>query len=205
MREPFVRPDMRTIVRQGSPKIGWSQFALDRHPPEKGHSRFTGTPEELLDLVAAHWEARQPGAGRAGLDEVVVVPVPPERFVSSTVRVDDETPLRAELTRREPEEEPVIRVLAGGRPEPARFAKVVFYASSVLLQNDGRRTTDADWEVVAVLAGAVDDEPMHPITMARNFLERPGGTYAPYTSQQFAEAIWYWSRRAKLDPELDAD
>ena len=37
---------------------------------------------------------------------------------------------------------------------------------------------------------------MDPVTMARNFLEKPGGTFAPYTAQQFAEAIWFWSIRA---------
>ncbi len=158
-----------------------------------------GSPEALLDLVAAHWAERRPGAGRSSLSEVVLVPVPSERFRSSTVWVEEMTGLRAELHRRTPEEEPVVRVLARGEPEPARHANVVLYEKSVLVQNGGVRSTDADWEVVAVLAGAVEDEPMHPLTMARNFLERPGGTYAPYTAEQFAEAIWYWSRRAKRD------
>jgi hypothetical protein len=42
---------------------------------------------------------------------------------------------------------------------------------------------------------------MNPLTMARNFLEKPGGTFCEYTAREFAEAVYYWSRRAGLEPE----
>jgi len=186
------------IVRPGDPHLGWSAFALERHRDPDRRAGFDGSPEELLELVASRWSGREPGFGRADRSRVVVVPVPPDRFRSATVRVDGTTPLHADLHRRQDFEEPVIRVRADGEPESARFARVVLYSKEALVENGGTRTTEADWEVVAVLASAVDDEPMHPTTMARNFLERPGGTYAPYTAQQFAEAIWYWATRASV-------
>jgi hypothetical protein len=176
--------------------LGWSDFARRRHVPGGDHVWFEGTPEELLDLVREHWDRRRPGAGREGLDEVVVVPVPAERFVSGTVLVGDDTPLLAALECRQPHEEPFIRVTAGGPREPALFAAVVLYSAATLRENGGTRSGEFDWEVVSLQAGPVPDEPMHPITMARNFLQKPGGTFAPYTARQFAEAIWYWSRRA---------
>ncbi|HJL40083.1 MAG TPA: DUF3228 family protein [Myxococcales bacterium LLY-WYZ-16_1] len=176
--------------------LGWSEFALKRHQ-DPSRRVFEGTPEELLDLVRTHWASRTPGYGRDGLDQVVVVGVPPDRFVSTTVRVGDDTPLVAEFAPREPEEDPVIQVFAEGPPEPARFAQVVLYSAATLLENGGRRSTGADWEVVALRVVADPDEPMHPVTMARNFLGKVGGTPAPYTAEQFAEAIWYWSSRAK--------
>lgn len=188
------------ITRPGDPSLGWSRFALERLDPSRGHSRFEGSPYVLLDRVADAWSARRPGTGRADLEHVVVVPVSTEGFVGTVVRIDEDTPLRAELHRREPEEEPVVRVLARGEPEPVKFARVVLYSKHALEENGGQRTTDADWEVVAIIAGAEEDEPMHPITMARNFLERPGGTFAPYSAEQFAEAIWHWATRAKRDP-----
>ncbi len=175
--------------------IGWSDFARRRHVPGGGHAWFDGPPEELLDLVREHWPHRRPGAGRTGLDEVVVVPVPAARFVASTVWVTEDTPLQACLERRQPHEEPFIRVTADGPREPALFAAVVLYSAATLLENGGTRSGDFAWEVVSLQAGPVADEPMHPVTMARNFLQKPGGTFAPYTAQQFAEAIWYWSRR----------
>lgn len=186
------------IVRPGDPRLGWSDFALERHEHPEGRTRFDGTPEALLDLVAAHWGEREPGYGRSDRSRVVVVSVPPDRFRASTVPVDENTVLHADVHRRQDFEDPVIRVRAEGEPEPARFARVVLYSKEALVENGGARTTDADWEVVALLASAVADEPMHPTTMARNFLEKPGGTFAPYTAEQFAEAIWYWAQRANV-------
>jgi hypothetical protein len=179
-----------------TPSIGWSDFARRRHVAGGTHAWFAGTFEELLDLVREHWSHRRPGAGRTGLGEVVVVPVPAARFVGSTILVTDDTPLFAVLERRQPPEEPYIRLTAGGPREPARFAAVVLYSAATLLENGGERSGEYDWEVVSLQAGALADEPMHPVTMARNFLEKSGGTFAPYTAQEFAEAVWYWSRRA---------
>jgi hypothetical protein len=44
---------------------------------------------------------------------------------------------------------------------------------------------------------------MDPLTMARNMLAKPGGTPCDYTAEQFAEAVWYWSRRAAARPRED--
>ncbi len=41
--------------------------------------------------------------------------------------------------------------------------------------------------------------PMHPLTMARNYLVKKGGTKGRYTAAQFAEAIWYWSQHSQVD------
>jgi hypothetical protein len=179
--------------------FGWSEFARRRHVAGGAHVWFEGSPEEVLDLVRAHWELRRPGTGREDLEAVVVVPVPPDRFVANTVLATDDTPLFATLERRQPHEDPYVRVTAEGPREPARFAAVVLYSAATLLENDGARSGEFDWEIVSLQAGAIADEPMHPVTMARNFLGKPGGTFAPYSAQQFAEAIWYWSRRAPHD------
>ncbi len=181
------------------PSLAWSGFARGRHTPDSGRVWYDGTEDGLLDLVRSCWSARRPGAGRSGLDQVVVVPVPPAGFHGATVLVGEHTPLQARLERRQPEEDPFIRVSASGPAEPVRHAAVVLYSAATLLENGGTRSSDADWEVVCLLAGPVADEPMDPITMARNFLQKPGGTFAPYTAEQFAESIWYWSRRARLD------
>jgi hypothetical protein len=178
------------------PTLAWSDFARERHLPGGRHTWFDGTEDELLDLVRAAWPERRPGAGRDDLTQVVVVPVPAQGFHATTVTVDEHTPLRAILDRRRPHEEPFIRVTADAEPAPPRHAAVVLYSADTLAENDGARSSDAAWEVVCLLAGPEPEEPMDPVTMARNFLEQPGGTFAPYTARQFAEAIWYWSRRA---------
>ena len=187
------------------PSLAWSDFARSRHLPGGRHTWFEGDEMALLALVRRHWDERRPGAGRTGLDEVVVVPVPPDGFHATTVLVDEHTPLAAALDRRQPHEDPFIRVTARAEPPPPTYAGVVLYSAEALTENQGRRSSDADWEVVCLLAGERAEEPMDPLTMARNFLEQPGGTFAPYTARQFAEAIWYWSRRASRHHDPSAE
>jgi len=184
-----------------SPRIGWSDFARERCRPGLGRSHFLGSEEELLALVAENWNRRRPGAGREDLEKVVLVPCPPECFACATVLVKRNTKLSARLENRQAGEDAHIRVTATGEPESARFADVVLYSAAALLENQGTRSGDFDWEIVAIVAAPVEDEPMNPLTMARNFLEKPGGTYCEYTAREFAEAIYYWSQRAGLEPE----
>lgn len=180
-------------------KLGWSDFARGRYLPGGDHTWFDGTHEELLKRVRDGWPQRRPGQGRADLTEVVVVPVASAGFVCGTVRVTDDTLLTAALVRRQPHEEPYVRVTAVGPRQEARFAEVVLYSAAVLELNDGRRSGDFAWEVVALLAAPVADEPMDPLTMARNMLDKPGGTPCDYTAQEFAAAVWYWSQRAAAE------
>jgi len=177
-------------------KLGWSDFAASRHLPGGKHTWYEGAPEELLDLVRNGWPERTPGAGRSDLDQVVLVPVPADNFVSSTVLVDEDTVLYAHLDRRQKGEDAFIRITADGEREKPVHASVVMYAAEILTENDGTRSGDFDWEVVCLLAGAAESEPMDPLTMARNMLEKPGGTFAPYTAEEFAQSIYFWSVRA---------
>ncbi len=177
-------------------KLGWSDFAAGRHVPGGKHTWFNGNAEELLTLVRRGWAERRPGAGRSDLSQVILVPVDPAGFVSSTVTVGSETVLHAVYDRRQAHEEGFVRVTAEGEREAPVHASVVMYSAETLLENDGQRSGDFDWEVVCLIAGPVAEEPMDPLTMARNMLEKPGGTYCPYTAEQFAESIWYWAARA---------
>jgi len=188
-------------------KLGWSDFARGRHVPGGKHTWYEGTANELLDLVREGWPRRLPGAGRDGLDQVVVVPVKPAGFVSSTVIVEINTTLHAVFDRRQAHEDGFIRVTADGPREEVRFASAVLYAADTLLENEGKRSGDFDWEVVCLIAGPFDAEPMDPLTMARNMLEKPGGTYCKYSALEFAEAVWFWAGRATVhisDPEKES-
>jgi hypothetical protein len=177
-------------------KLEWSDFARGRHVPGGKHTWYDGTAEELLDLVREGWPQRRPGAGRDNLDQVVVVPVEPAGFVSSTVLVNEQTVCHAMFDRRQAHEEGFIRVTAEGPREEARFASVVLYSADTLEENEGKRSGDFDWEVVCLIAGPTETEPMDPLTMARNMLEKPGGTYSEYSAREFAEAVWFWAGRA---------
>ncbi len=185
----------------GAPTLAWSDFARGRYVPGGSHSYFTGSETQLLDLVAAHWDDRRPGSGRSDLTDVVVVPVPPGGFVCGTVKVDEATNLQARFVRRQAHEEGFVAVFADGPREPALHAAVVLYSADALEHNGGRRSSDAAWEVVCVIAAPVADEPMDPLTMARNMLAEAGGTPCEYTATQFAEAVWYWAARVDVSAQ----
>jgi hypothetical protein len=209
--------------------IGWSKFAKERHVEGSGNSFFV-FPEKthgllphdlVIDRCHAAWSRRYPGQGETGLDRKVVVPIAAQGFFLSTTALRDNLPLRAEVTRRQPEEDPHIEIYVdadeakalGIEYEPAQFVNIVVYSAEALLENGGERSTESDWEIVAVLASKTEKESMMPLVMARNFLEMPGGTKSIYTAQEFAEAIYYHSTHrgikikkssAKQHPSSDA-
>lgn len=179
-----------------TPSIGLSQFARGRHYGPRATVRFCGRPEQLLDLVREYWWAREPGAGRGDLSEVVVVPIHSPRvselFTCPWIPIEQARDIHGVVERRQGHEDPYVALTGVGPTLPVKFARVVLYSSATLLRDDGERSTDCDWEIVALMAGPWKDEPMMPLTMARNFLRLPGGTFAPYTAEQFAQSIAFW-------------
>lgn len=173
-------------------RIGVHPLAASRHfSKETGFSYFEGTPEELAALVEAHLHEGKPAPGRQG---VLLVPVPPSRFLSGVVRVSAETRLTAVFEARRRGEDPVITVKAEGEPAPAVAVDIVVYSHEAL---GADASGPYEWEVVSVNArDTLGDEPPHPVAMARNQLGLPGGSPANYTADEFARAIIYWSTRA---------
>lgn len=210
------------------PTLDWSTFALRRHKPGTGHSYSTLTYGRIAELALENWENRIPGAGETDLTRKVVVPLKEgteyfanntivnrfDLFFCNTVKISDLTPIRSEVARRAPEEDPFVAsyldpvFLAAVKTidpykldkivERANFVNVVCYSAEALLENGGTRTTDCDWEIVALICSPVEKEPMHFLTMARNMLEKTGGTKSTYTAEEFAESVYYWSQRVKI-------
>lgn len=189
--------ERRIIERiQKFPTIGLSNFVLNK---KKGDiKKFNGTTDKLLELIVKHWDKRIPGAGRNDLSQVVLVNIEEdnlsELFNSAWLDITKAKYIRGKVVRRQDHEDPFVDVRGRGEALPVKFVRIVLYSAETLLENDGQRSGNYEWEVVAILTGPWENEPMTPLTMARNFLQKPGGTYAPYTAQQFAESIYFWSQ-----------
>lgn len=186
------------------PTIGWSKFARERHRPGSGNTYTTLEEQYVVQMAELFWDGRQPGHGETGLDRKVVIPVKDAvGFFLPTAKLEEDLPLRAHATRRQAGEDLHVEVFLDSEdakrfkiePEIAKFVKIVCYSADALLENNGERSTDCDWEIVAILGSKAEQEPMTPLTMARNFLEKPGGTKSEYTAKEFAEAIYYHSQR----------
>jgi Protein of unknown function (DUF3228) len=186
-------------------KVAAGEF-VKRQTRESGYSHFEGTWALLEKIV----EMRLASHEKPFLDEedpvtpgyrdgVILVDIG-RRFTplfrSAVVDLAEDTQLQTSYAPRRPGEAPFIRVSAKAEKQVAKYVQVVLYRHDVLEEN-GERETDAEWEIVAIKARhSLDEEPMDPYTMARNFLHLQGGTKGDFTAEQFAKSIVYWNNHA---------
>lgn len=193
-----------------APSVGFSDFYVNNSRREMGNS-YTILPYlSIMSLVQSNWGQRTPGTGEKGLDRKVLVPIPeqdlnifgkPAFFCPPRVKLVAGMPLHAVAMTRQEGEEPHIEVFV--TPEdaqryeyietPAKSAFFVCYSAEALLENGGKRSSQCEWEIITLLCSEDDGlEMMTPLTMARNQLEKAGGTKpeTPYTSEQWARAVW---------------
>ena len=71
----------------------------------------------------------------------------------------------------------------------------------ITLGKNGERSTNADWEIVTIIASPVENEPMDPVTMMRNMRGKSGGTLVTYTAEQLLDAIEFWSNHVRVMPK----
>lgn len=169
-----------------------------RQTKGSAYSYYDGSWEDVVRLVVENWDSREPGY-REG---VVLVPVPADHFYSMTVQAGEHGPqLRAIFGARRDGEKGFVRVFGQNcKPLPACYVRIVCYHRDVLVESGEKIFPGVDWEIISLNASVQENEPMHPITMARNFLGKPGGSNAIYTAEQFAESIWYWMDKVQVDP-----
>ena len=197
--------------------LGWSEFGLNRHKREAGNSYSSLSPDQIVSFVQHGWSRRAPGQGETGIDRKVVVPVQPITggfFCPPRAKLVEGMQIKAEVKTRQAGEDPFVETYveeAEARKHnalteiPAGRVSIVCYSAEALLENNGTRSTDCDWEIITILATEKDKEPMTPLTMARNFLEMTGGTKSVYSAEEFAESIYYHSTkkgiRVRLEPK----
>ena len=192
------------------PLIGVCDFA-QRQTPESHHNHFNGNWDELTELVTAAWDQRRISPHNP---EVVLVPMPEallHRFFTSTVAITPNTPLQATFAPRVEGEAPFVQIsvqapenhaMPASGKTPAQRVDIIVYSHATLAQDgDAPIPQLAQYYIVSINAYASpQEEPMHPMTMARNLLGLKGGTQPkiPYTPEEFAEAIVYWSQHARV-------
>jgi hypothetical protein len=178
-----------TVVRSVL-SVGINSFAR-RQTKDSPYSYWTGSDEELLKRVrSAKASDIKPGYK----DGVIIVPVDPDGFYSGVVELTGDSVITGHFGARRENEEPVLEVRATGHKVPAKFVEVILYSKEAL---DGEVGSGADWDIISINGRATEEEePMHPVAMARNQLRRVGGSPAEYTSDQWAKAVWYWAKRA---------
>jgi hypothetical protein len=183
-----------------SKKVACGEF-VKRQTKESGFSHFEGAWNELAEMAAAtltlannSYAPYFPYKIHPGYrDGVLIVEVDPIKFRSAIVDLTQDSKLTANFAPRREGEAPYIRVSAKAEKQQAKYASVVLYRWDVLNENN-ERETDAEWEIVCIKARtSEEEEPIDPMTMARNFLHLAGGTKGDFTAEQFAKSIVYWN------------
>ena len=182
-------------VEQKRQKIAVHPFAL-RHTPQSQFGHFTGSWDELRGLVGKNL----PKARKGHVEGCLLVPVPPEGFMTSVVAIEPGMKLTCEFKPRAQGEDAVIETYAIGEKKPAKMVDVILYSHD-LLAKDNDASTDAEYEVICINAWPDEVEgPMDPVTMARNALGRKGGTKAEYKAEEILKSVWYWTTHTKVRP-----
>lgn len=189
--------------------LGLSDFFNKHSRPGTGNSYCVLDDEVLIDRILQNWHKAVTGAGETTTERKILVPMHTGGFFCPPqAKMVMGMPVNAEIVQRQDGEEPylqtyVTRAVAeafGALIDcPAKAVDIVCYSADALEENNGKRSTDCDWEVVTVLCRDTDErEPMLPLAMARNMLEKAGGTMGTYTAKEFAEAIWHHSTQKGL-------
>ncbi len=166
------------------------------------NKRYEGTLKELTALVKANIDNYEPGTGSVAGD-VRLVRVPTTGFFTNIVKIDKSNfrNIKTRWEARVKGEAPFAKqYIPSDELIPASVVKIVVYRADVLAR-DSDRSSDAEWEIVAILADPTEDVPMHPATMARNALREVGGTYREYDNEEWARAVKFWNEHVYIEPE----
>ena len=179
-----------------------------RQTEQSGFSHWTISDEELLIRV----QAGLPNANPGYRDGVILVPVDPAGFFSSTVLLQEGDKFVGEYVARRPGEEPrkstyVVSNRHGEQVEKIEAVSVyvVLYSHDVLLEGK-ENETDADYEIVSVNASATDEEaPIPTGALIANHFELSGGTATKMTDSEFVtllrKSVMYWKNKSLACPE----
>lgn len=195
-------PGVPGVEQHEMPTFAINPF-VRRQTPDSRFSHFDGEEAELLARVEARFSDATPGYR----DGVVLVPVDPEGFWSSTVKLEPGDRLVGVFEPRVEGEAPRKSLFVEGRPkQKAAAVDVVLYRGDVLRET-GEQSSAADWEVIALLARcSVEQEPMDPTTLMANHFQISGGTPTMMSDSDFAAALQksflYWQDKALCHPPV---
>lgn len=190
----------------GGQTFGITEF-VKRQTFDSRFSHFNGTWEELIELtkngehVLVDKVKLKPGINTEGGYILKLQPTDISRFFTGVVSLDASTHrgcnVLATFSARLEDEDPVIEITATGHKSPAKWVELIYYSKDALSSESD--PGDENWHLVSINASPTEKAtPMHPTTMARNQLEQDGGTFREYTSDEWAEAVDFWSKHAMV-------
>jgi hypothetical protein len=164
--------------------IAISNFFKGSRKPEGFYESYDD--KTLIEAVMRNFEFAKPGYR----DGVILVPIEVKQIRTSVVEITPDMEIVSTYESRVEGETPRKRtyVLVDELPL-AKSVSVVLYSYEVLAE-DNDRSSEADWEIIAVLAHTTDEaEPMTPSTLMANHFKADGGTATNMASEEFEAAL----------------
>jgi len=160
-------------------KIGINNF-VKRQTEQSEFTHFSQSWEDLVVLV--YYQFKNGKYSNGYRDGVIVVHIDCKDCPLFKTYTDfpmfEGMKLKAEYRKiagRE-HEPPTVVVIPDEPKKPCKYVDVILYRADVL-DEDGDRSTDCDWEIVSINGKASEEEvPMSPMTIVRNWKHLPGGT-----------------------------
>jgi hypothetical protein len=167
---------------------------------------YTTLPDEvLIRRVQENFDRAKPGYR----DGVLLVPVPPDHFVSGVVQLEEGQALAGVFKpRREGELSQKIIFSRNVKRLPARSVNIVLYSHESL---GGDADTDSDYEIVSINASPLEgEEPITPEALMANYFGDPGASKTGMSPEAFVSALQvsrdYWRDKTMVCPlEGDSD
>ena len=167
----------------------------------KRQQKNTGKTYSVLtfDEIAQHAEEKLNNNNfqNGYRDGVVIINVDSHlinKFICPFVKINANSILKAEVSKRRENEDNYIRIKAkNGIPLKTGSVEIILYRKDVLKETQ-ENTTSADWELISfhALPNGIEKLPMGPVTMMRNQLGLTGGTKGNYSSKEWAESVKFW-------------
>lgn len=189
------------------PSIHISNF-VRRQTAQSGFSHWTISDDELLARIENNFDKAKPGYR----PDVLLVPIEPDGFFSSTVLLREGDRFVGEYVARKAGEDPrkatyVVSNSLGETVEKIEAVRVdvVLYSHAALVEN-GENDTDADYEIISINASPTDEEaPIPTGALIANHLQLSGGTATKMTDTEFVEllrkSVNYWKDKSSACPE----
>jgi hypothetical protein len=170
-----------------------------RQTEDSRFSHFEGTWEELVSLCDEAYDTltdRLPGYR----DGVVRLVVPPARFKTGIVQLEEDQALFGVFTSREPGEEPRKVLHARGAKKPAQYVEVIIYRDDVLRESPGYEPA-SEWEIISINASPETTPVPIPVgALLANHYGLSGGTATNLTAEEFEatlrQSVMYWKDKA---------
>ena len=141
---------------------------------------------ELIEMVSSNLDKTTEGYRKG----VLLVPIDPRQLRCAVIPMSPEMEFETAYESRVPGETPRKKTMAIVDKLPiTKYATAVIYHKDVL-DEDNDRSTDADWEIIVILAHAGPElEPMTPATLMANHFKADGGTATLMTAMEFEMAL----------------